>query len=145
MTDKYRALMKAESFIAGFEGDELQEGIDELLQEIRDAIRGRSDQQIVDETNELARHLMAELVNTGYQVPDGWKFYEAVDPRSQSAWHHAVTIMEMLTHTDANDALMALDPEASKAMFPIEDWQSEVANGDTHLGYEEWRRAQHDG
>lgn len=32
------ALDKAESFIAGFEGDELQEGIDEMLSEIRAAI-----------------------------------------------------------------------------------------------------------
>ena len=32
------ALEKAEHFIAGFEGDELQEGVDELLSEIRAAL-----------------------------------------------------------------------------------------------------------
>ena len=36
--DMLPALRKAESFIAGFEGDELQEGIDEMLSEIRAAI-----------------------------------------------------------------------------------------------------------
>lgn len=34
-----QALVKAESFIAGFEGDELQEGIPELLAEIGAAIK----------------------------------------------------------------------------------------------------------
>lgn len=33
------ALRRAESFISGFEGDELQEGIDDLLSEIRAAIK----------------------------------------------------------------------------------------------------------
>jgi predicted SnoaL-like aldol condensation-catalyzing enzyme len=33
------ALKKAESFISGFEGDEMQEGIDEMLAEIRAAIK----------------------------------------------------------------------------------------------------------
>lgn len=32
-------LRKAEAFISGFEGDELQEGIDDLLSEIRAAIK----------------------------------------------------------------------------------------------------------
>lgn len=36
--DLLAALDKAEDFISGFEGDELQEGIDELLAEIRAAI-----------------------------------------------------------------------------------------------------------
>lgn len=34
----FDALVKAEAFIAGFEGDELQEGIDELLKAVRAAI-----------------------------------------------------------------------------------------------------------
>lgn len=68
-------LAAAESFISGFEGDELQEGVDQLLADIRAAMRGRTDRQIVDETNALARYIMAELVGTGYQVADTWKFY----------------------------------------------------------------------
>lgn len=71
----------------------------------------RTDQQIVDETNELARHLLAEVIGTGYQMPEGHKFYEAYDPRSRKAWEQAVIIMEMTTHTDANDALSNLEPE----------------------------------
>lgn len=35
-----KALFRAEAFIAGFEGDELQEGVDELLAEIRAAQKG---------------------------------------------------------------------------------------------------------
>lgn len=33
-----RALEKAERFISGFEGDELQDGVDDLLAEIRDTL-----------------------------------------------------------------------------------------------------------
>lgn len=136
----HHALEAAESFISGFEGDELQHGVDQLLADIRAALRGRTDRQIVDETNALARYIMAELVGTGYQVPDGWKFYEEADPRSQKAWNSAVTIMEMITFTNAEDALSNLDPdeEDSESRFPVEDWQYEVANGDTRLGYEAW-------
>jgi len=36
--DPIEALRKAESFISGFEGDERQEGIDEMLSDIRAAI-----------------------------------------------------------------------------------------------------------
>ena len=105
-------LAAAESFISGFEGDEVQEGVDQLLADIRAAMRGRTDRQIVDETNALARYMMAELVGTGYQVADTWRFHEETDPRSRKAWKHAVAIMEMITFTDAEDALSNLDPAA---------------------------------
>lgn len=29
-----------------------------------------------------------------------------------------------------------------RALFPLEDWQYEVANGDTCLGYEDWLQHQ---
>lgn len=87
----------------------------------------RTDEQIIAETNDLARYLLAELVGTGYQVPDDHKFYEAEDPRSQKAWQHAVKIMEMTTKTEMADALMALniplppeDEEAEQEPEPVE-------------------------
>lgn len=55
-------LAATESFISGFEGDPLQEGVDQLLAHIRAALRGRTDRQIVDETNALAGYIMAELI-----------------------------------------------------------------------------------
>ena len=141
-----QALDRAERFVAGFEGDELQEGVDQLLADIRTALQGRGDSQIVEETNALARYLMAELIGTGYQVPDTWKFYEERDPRSRKAWMHAVAIMEMMTFTDADDALSNLDPDGSEpdSQFTVEDWQYEVANGDTRRGYEDWLAAKRD-
>ncbi|OCP21950.1 MULTISPECIES: hypothetical protein [unclassified Ensifer] len=65
----------------------------------------RTDEQIVMETNDLARHLLAEVIGTGYQVPEDHKFWKAEDPRSQKAWQHAVKIMEMTTKTEVEDAL----------------------------------------
>lgn len=70
----------------------------------------RTDQQIVDETNQLARYLLSNLIGSGYEVSDDHKFYEAEDPRSRRAWNGAVEIMQMLTKTDANDALSAIEP-----------------------------------
>jgi len=139
----WQALVGAERFIAGFEGDELQEGLDPLLADVPAALRGRTDRQIVDETNQLARYIMAELVGTGYQVREGWAFYEGTDPRSQKAWKHAVAIMEMITFTNADDALSNLEVEGldPNSRFPIEDWKYEVANDDTRLGYEAWLEA----
>lgn len=72
----------------------------------------RTDQQIVDETNELARYIMSNLIGTGYEVSDDHKFYESTAPRSREAWNAAVEIMQMLTKTDANDALSAIEPPA---------------------------------
>ncbi|MDH2092217.1 hypothetical protein N5K21_26195 [Rhizobium pusense] len=123
----------------------LQEGVDQLLADIRAALQGRSDRQIVDDTNHLARYIMGELIGTGYQVADGWKFYEEPDPRSRQAWKHAAAIMEMMTFTNADDALSNLDPDAQdpESRFPVEDWQYEVANGDTRLGYDAWLEARY--
>lgn len=42
ITDQRDALKAAEAFIAGFEGDEMQEGVDALLKRVRDAIEGVS-------------------------------------------------------------------------------------------------------
>lgn len=139
----HQALEAAERFISGFECDDLQEGVDRLLADIRAAVQGRTDRQIIDETNALARYIMAELVGTGYQVPNDWRSYEETDPRSKKAWKHAVTIMEMITFTNAEDALSNLDPDEQdpESRFPFEDWQYEVANGDTRLGYEAWLEA----
>lgn len=140
---QHQALELAERFVSGFEGDQSQEGIDQLLAVMRSAMQGRTDRRIVDETNALARYIMAELIGTGYQVPDGWEFHEATDPRGRKAWTHAVVIMEMITFTSAEDALSNLDPDEAgpKGGLPLEDWQHEVANGDTRLGYQAWLEA----
>ncbi|WP_421580738.1 hypothetical protein [Shinella sp. M31] len=50
----YRTLEAAERFIAGFEDDALQEGVEQLLADLRAVLQGCSDRQIVDEANALA-------------------------------------------------------------------------------------------
>lgn len=49
----------------------------------------------------------------------------------------------MMTFTNADDALSNLDSDAQdpESRFPVEDWQYEVANGDTRLGYDAWLEA----
>jgi hypothetical protein len=65
----------------------------------------RTDEQIVMETNELARLLLADIIGTGYEAPEGHKFWEATDPRSEKAWAAAVKAMELITKTEVEDAL----------------------------------------
>lgn len=79
----------------------------------------RTDEQIISETNDLARYLCAELVGTGYQVPEDHKFYEAQDPRSKKAWDHAVKIMEMTTKTEMADVLATLKEAEPKRMYRV--------------------------
>lgn len=70
----------------------------------------RTDQEIVDQTNSLARICLAHL-GTGYEAPEDHKFYESEHPRSKAAWQRACEIMEHMTATDPNDALANLEGE----------------------------------
>jgi hypothetical protein len=62
----------------------------------------RTEQQIVDQTNELARKLYAIR---GYQVPNGYRFDEATHPHEVEAWEGACAAQIYLTDTDPKDAL----------------------------------------
>lgn len=86
----------------------------------------RTDQEIVDETNELAHYL---LRMKGYEAAEGAKLYEAEDPRRAEAWLHAVHIMEMITKTEVQDALNnvlteKVDPHPLDAMRRAESFIS---------------------
>lgn len=78
-----------------------------------------NDQQIVDQTNDLAR-LCLSYIGTGYEVPDDHKFYEAEDPRSRKAWQMACEIQQQMTATDPNDALSNItEPEVETKEYTI--------------------------
>lgn len=62
----------------------------------------RTDQQIVDQTNELARHLYALR---GYTVREGYRFDKATHPHEVEAWQGACAAQLLLTDTDPNEAL----------------------------------------
>jgi alpha-D-ribose 1-methylphosphonate 5-phosphate C-P lyase len=62
----------------------------------------RTDQQIVDQTNQLARRLYALR---GYTVREGYRFDEATHPHEVEAWQGACAAQLLLTHTDPNEAL----------------------------------------
>jgi hypothetical protein len=79
----------------------------------------KTDQQIVDEVNAIARMNLG-IIGTGYQVPDGHRFYEATDPRSKLAWNHAVEVYEFVTGTEVGDALSAVQEEA-EPVLPTRD------------------------
>lgn len=69
-------------------------------------ISDKSDEQIIQEANELAREFHRF---NGYEVPDGFKFYETENPRAIAAWNLAVIAYEFLTGTDLTDVLSNID------------------------------------
>lgn len=71
---------------------------------MKDAMR--TDKQVVDQTNELARKLYSLR---GYEVREGYRFDLATHPHEVEAWEGACAAQLMLTDTDPADALANLD------------------------------------
>ncbi len=69
-------------------------------------IEMRTAQQILDQTNELARTLYALR---GYQTSKGYRFDRAIHPHAVEAWHGACEAQFLLTNTDVCEALDELD------------------------------------
>lgn len=63
----------------------------------------KTDREIVDSCNELARELLRLL---GFCSPDGVKIYESRNPRCQLAWRMAVEAFDHIEGTDVDDALI---------------------------------------
>lgn len=68
---------------------------------------GRTDREIVDQTNDLAIRALGWLF--GVAAPKDWKCYEARDSCSKKAWGVACEIQEFMTATDPNDALSNIE------------------------------------
>ncbi len=66
----------------------------------------RTDQQIIDQTNELARQLYAIR---GYVTSPTYRFDHATHPHEREAWLGACAAQILLTDTDPMDALDNLD------------------------------------
>ena len=62
----------------------------------------KTDEEIVAAGLQLAREFYKAH---GYEVPEGYKFYDARHPQEQGMWNLAVIAFELLTGTDLNDAL----------------------------------------
>ena len=68
----------------------------------------RTPQEIVDQTNELARELYRLR---GYVVAEGYRFDKATHPHEVQAWAGAREAQRLLTETDVDDALQELEEE----------------------------------
>ncbi|MBV8248474.1 MAG: hypothetical protein JO200_08475 [Comamonas sp.] len=66
----------------------------------------RTEKQIVDQTNELARKLYAIR---GYTAREGYRFDQATHPHEVEAWEGACAAQLMLTNTDPADALANIE------------------------------------
>lgn len=68
----------------------------------------RSDREIVEQTNVLARQL---YWLRGYEVPEGYRFDRASHPHQREAWAGACAAQLLLTDTDPDDALQGEEEE----------------------------------
>jgi hypothetical protein len=68
-------------------------------------ISAKTDDQIIQEANELAREFHRQ---NGYEVLDGFTFYDSDNPRAIKAWNSAVLAYEFLTGTDLTDVLSGI-------------------------------------
>ncbi len=69
----------------------------------------RSDEQIINQTNAIARIIYSGM---GYTVSDEFKFYTETKnrhPHEVNCWNSACKIQELMTSTDPNDALCNLE------------------------------------
>jgi len=65
----------------------------------------RTEQQIIDQTNDLARELYKL---TGNKVKKGYDFYNATHPLETQAWRGACVAQLMLTNTEPEEAIANL-------------------------------------
>ena len=68
----------------------------------------RTPQEIVDQTNSLAREFYRRR---GYVVPEGYRFDKATHPHQREAWAAARQAQLQFTCTDPEDALQKLEEE----------------------------------
>ena len=66
----------------------------------------RTEQQIVDQTNALARKLYSLR---GLTSPEGFRFDRAIHPYAAEAWNGACEAQLLLTDTDPADALLEIE------------------------------------
>jgi hypothetical protein len=66
----------------------------------------RTDAEILDQTNSLAREFYAL---SGNVVPDGYRFDLATHPLEVAEWQRACAAQLMLTDTDIDDVIAELD------------------------------------
>lgn len=65
----------------------------------------RTDREIVDQTNEIARIIYA---SRGYVVPEGTEFHTETTnrhPYESDCWHAACDIQDLMTGTDVESAV----------------------------------------
>ncbi|SDD93153.1 hypothetical protein SAMN05216337_101775 [Bradyrhizobium brasilense] len=65
----------------------------------------RTEQQIVDDANNLAREFYAML---GYRAQEGFRFDLSRHPQEQAMWSMACRAYEVIQGTDVEDALAQL-------------------------------------
>ena len=73
------------------------------------ATPGRTDQQIVDETEKLAASLMLWAHNREFAPGCSTLYRLSTDPRAASCWAMACKIQEELTNTDVHNAVAEVD------------------------------------
>jgi hypothetical protein len=71
----------------------------------------RTDQQIVDQTEELAKFLLSWKY--GHKPETTSPMRDAIHPKAEDSWEAACHVQEMLTATDVNNAIAEVEYEGA--------------------------------
>ncbi len=85
------------------------EHVQAILRGLNGAKAARTAKEIVDQTIDIAAIIYR---SRGYQTPPGFKFWESNHPHELAAWDAACQIQELMTNTDAEDALSELEDDS---------------------------------
>jgi hypothetical protein len=98
-------------------GGPLHERIKALIAKTEQKPVGRTDQQIVDQTEELAVWLLSWCFN--HQPETATPMRESTHPFAERCWSAACHIQEMLTDTDPENSVAELDVDATPPEQPV--------------------------
>lgn len=74
--------------------------------------RGKTDLEIVNEVNGIARTILS---HSGYETDETVQFWNHPSPRCKKAWATAVEVYEALTGTEVHDAVLSVMDDEEEA------------------------------
>lgn len=84
----------------------------------------RTDQQIVDQTEELAKFLL--FWKYAYEPENETLMRGAIHPKAEDSWQAACRVQEMLTDTDPMNAVAEVDDEPAPVQEPDRKPRKEI-------------------
>lgn len=107
---EHLTLDMVKTWVKGSKAEKQIKALEENPLSVISHVGERTDQQILDQTNQIAIFFLAAM---GFQVEDrNTKVYELNNTRAENAWSYARSVQLLLTQTDVDDCLYLIDEES---------------------------------